>query len=229
MVDYFRHVSEMEELNIRLSQRHFSEDLRRYELTVNVLAQTLNEINQSFKGRVLTPEKKIATVMLSSRYMVASKCLFNIILQGYYYEAWILLRSMQENVFYCLCFAESNDHAKQWFTKEGLRLRKVKEVIKLSSRPLVKEAYGFMSDFVHSNMPAIASLVKFEEKPKVKPPERPEFRKSANNLLKLFRALNTSMLLILVDIFKEDLNKETKNVITTFVRDEHKDLRIRVV
>lgn len=217
----------MEEQNIRLSQGHFSEDLQKYELTVNVLAQTLHEINQSFKGRVLTPEKKIATVMLSSRYMVASKCLFNIILQGYYYEAWILLRSLQENVFYCLCFAESNEHARQWLRKEGLRLKKVKKVIRLGSRPLVKEAYGFMSDFVHSNMPAIARFVKFEEKPKVKPPERPEFRKNANNLLKAFRTLNTSMLLILVDIFKEDLNKETKDIVTTFVREEQKDLGLQ--
>jgi len=227
MVDYFKYVNEMEEQNIRLSQGHFSEDLQKYELTVNVLAQTLHEINQSFKGRVLTPEKKITTVMLSSRYMVASKCLFNIILQGYYYEAWILLRSLQENVFYCLCFAESNEHARQWLRKEGLRLKKVKKVIRLGSRPLVKEAYGFMSDFVHSNMPAIARFVKFEEKPKVKPPERPEFRKNANNLLKAFRTLNTSMLLILVDIFKEDLNKETKDIVTTFVREEQKDLGLQ--
>lgn len=224
MVDYFKYVNEMEEQNIKLSQKYFSEDLQKYELTVNVLAQTLHETNQSFKGRVLTPAKKIATVMLSSRYMVASKCLFNVILQGYYYEAWILLRSLQENVFYCLCFAESNEHARQWLTKEGLRLRKVKEVIRLSSRPLVKEAYGFMSDFVHSNMPAIARLLKFEEKPKVKPPERPEFRKNANNLFKAFRTLNTSMLLILIDIFKEDLKKETKDTITTFIIKEQREL-----
>lgn len=227
MVDYVKYITEMEEQNVRLSREHFSEDLRKYKLTVNVLAQTLREINQSFKGRVLTSAKKIATVMLSSRFMVASKCLFNIILQGYYYEAWILLRSLQENVFYCLCFAESNGHARQWLRKEGLRLKQVKKVIKLSSRPLVKEAYGFMSDFVHSNMPAIARFVKFEEKPKVKPPERPEFRMNANDLLKAFRALNTSMLLILVDIFQEDLNMETKAIVTTFVRDEQKDSRAR--
>jgi hypothetical protein len=114
--------------------------------------------------------------MLSSRYLPASKCLFNIILRAYYYEALTLLRSLQENVFYCLCFAESNEHAKKWFKTEELRLKEVKRVIKFSSRPLVKEAYGFMSNFVHSNMPAIARSLKFEEKPKVKTPERPEFR-----------------------------------------------------
>jgi len=58
MVDYFKYIMEMEEQNIRLSQEHFSEDLQKYELTVNVLAQTLHEINQSFKGRGLTPAKK---------------------------------------------------------------------------------------------------------------------------------------------------------------------------
>ena len=227
MVDYFGYVNEMEEQNIRLSKELFSEDLQKYELTVNVLAQTLHEINKSFKGRVLTPAKKIATMMLSSRFMLASKCLFNVILEGYYYEAWILLRSLQENVFCCLCFAESNEHARQWLKKEGLRLKQVKRIIKLSSRPLVKEAYGFMSDFVHSNMPAIARLLKFEGKPKVKPQERPEFRKNANILLKAFRALNTSMLLILVDVFREDLNEKTKAILTAFVREEQKDLGLQ--
>lgn len=226
MVDYFKYINEMEEQNVRLSKKHFTEDLQKYELTVNVLAQTLHEINQSFKGRVLTPTKKIATIMLSSRFMLASKCLFNIILEGYYYEAWILLRSLQENVFYCLCFAESNEHARQWL-KKGLRLKAVKKIIKLSSRPLVKEAYSFMSDFVHSNMPAIARLAKFEEKSRVKPPEKPEFRKNANNLLQAFRTLTTSMLLILVDIFKEDLNKETKDIVMTFIREEQKDLGLQ--
>jgi len=227
MVDYFKYVNEMEEQNIRLSKEYFFEDMQKYELTVNVLAQTLHEINQSFKGRGLTPAKKIATIMLSSRFMLASKCLFNIILEAYYYEAWILLRSLQENVFYCLCFAESNEHASRWLKKEGLRLKEVKKIIKFSSRPLVKEAYSFMSDFVHSNMPAIARVSKFEEKPKVKPPERPEFRKNANNLFKAFRTLNTSMLLILVDIFKDDLNKKTKDIVTAFVREEQKDLGLQ--
>lgn len=87
MVDYFKNINEMEEENIRFSKEYFSEDLQKYELTVNVLAQTLHEINQSFKGRVLTPAKKISTIMLSSRFMLASKCLFNIILRAYYYEA----------------------------------------------------------------------------------------------------------------------------------------------
>lgn len=130
-------------------------------------------------------------------------------------------------MFYCLCFAESNEHARQWLKKDGVRLRKVKKVIKFSSRPFVKEAYGFMSDFVHSNMPAIARFLKFEEKSKVKPSEGPEFRENANNILKIFRTLNTSMLLILVDVFREDLNKETKEVVTTFVREEQKDLELQ--
>jgi hypothetical protein len=224
MIDYFRYVQEMEEQNIRLSQRSFSDDLQKYEMSVNILAQTLNRINQSFKGRILTPERKIAAVLLSSRFLVASKCFFNIALQGYYYEAWILLRSLQENTFYCLSFVESNDCARRWLTKDGLKLIIVKKAIKFSSRPLVKEAYGFMSDFVHSNMPAIARFVKFGEKPEIKPLERPEFRRYADNLFKAFRTLNTSMLLILTDIFKEDLDKNTEAAITAFVGEEQREL-----
>lgn len=224
MIDYFRYVGEMEKQNTRLTQKHFQEDLQKYEITVNVLAQTLREVNKSFKGRMLSPEKKIAAVLLSSRFLVASKCLFNAALQGYYYEAWILLRSLEENAFYCLSFAESNDCAKQWLTKDGLKLVQVKKTIKYSSRPLAKKAYDFMCDFVHSNMPAVARFLKFEDVPKlVKPPERPEFRRDANDLFKAFRTLNSSMLLILIDIFKEDLDRKTRETIKAFVMEEQKE------
>jgi len=232
VVDYFKLVNEREEQNIKLSQRCFSQDLQKYKLSVNVLAQTLKSIEQAFKGKVLQPETKIATVLVSSRFMVSSKCLFNMVVQGYYYDAWIVLRSLQENVFYCLCFAESNDYAKRWFKKQSekkneLRLKEVKRVIELSSKPHVWEAYSFMSDFVHSNMPAIARIVEFERKPKIRPPDSPKFRKDSNVLLKAFRVFNISMLLVLIETFKEELSRKTKSVIAKFAYEEQRNLGIR--
>jgi len=47
------------------------------------------------------------------------------IVQGYYYNARIVLRSLQENAFYYLCFAESNEYAERWFKK--LRKKKAKQ------------------------------------------------------------------------------------------------------
>lgn len=228
MIDYFKHVNEEEERNIKLSQQYFSQDLQKYEVSVNVLAQTLNQINQSFKGRVLKPETKIATVSLSSRFMVSAKCLFNMIVQAYYYEAWILLRSLQENVAYCLCFAESNDYAKLWFKNQlssSATFKKVRKIIQPSYRKTVKDARDFMNNFVHSKMPAIARFIEFERKPKkIRPPESPKFRKDSNILLKAFRTLDTSMLLILIEIFNEDLSTKTKNIIKTFVKEEQRNL-----
>lgn len=82
-----------------------------------------------------------------------------------------------------------------------------------------------MSDFVHSNMPATVRFAKFEGKPKIKPQERPEFRrKDFILLLNAFRALNTSMLLILLDTFQEDLIKETKDIVISFIKEEQKEL-----
>lgn len=220
----------MEEQNIKLSQQYFSQDLQRYELSVNVLARTLNLIDKAFsviEGKVLKPESKIAAVLLASKFMVSAKCLFNIVMQGYYYEAWILMRNLQDGVACCLCFVESNDYAKLWFERR-LRTRtvfkKVRKVIKPSYRKHLKDARDFMDDFVHSKMPAVARFVKYERKPKIRPQERPEFRKDANILLKAFRTLNTSMLLNLIEIFKEDLSPETKNVIKDFVAGEQEDL-----
>lgn len=231
MILYFELVNEIEKQNIKLSQQYFPEDLQKYEDSVNVLARTLNSIDQAFnveKGKILQPESKIATVLQSSRFMVSAKCLFNMIVQGYYYEAWILMRSLQENVVYCLCFAESNEYAKLWFKKRltsRTAFRKVRKVIHPSDQKHLKEARDFMNNFVHSKMPAIASFVKFERKPKlIRPQEKPEFRKGSNILLKAFRILNASTLLILIDIFNEDLDTETKNFVTPFAREEQRDL-----
>ena len=134
---------------------------------------------------------------------------------------------MQENVAYCLCFAESNDYAKLWFKKRlstRVAFKKVRKVIQPNFRKHLKDARDFMDEFVHSKMPAVARFVKYEFKPLIRPQERPEFRKDADILPKAFRALNTSMLLILVDVFREDLNKETKDIITTFIRKEQREL-----
>ena len=230
MIDYFKYVNEMEEQNIKLSQERFSQDLQRYELSLNVLAQTLNLINRAFsveERKFLKPESKIAAVLLASKFMVSAKCLFNMIVQGYYYEAWILMRNLQENVAYCLCFAESNDYAKLWFEKRlstRVAFKKVRKVIQPNYREHFKNARDFMDDFVHSKMPAVARFVKYERKPIIRPQERPEFRKDANVLPKAFRTLNTSMLFILIGIFNEDLNKETKDTITAFIRKEQREL-----
>lgn len=230
MVDYFEYINEMEEQNIKLSQKQLLQDLQKYELSVNILTRTLNLIDKAFsvaEGKYLKPESKIATVLLASRFMVSAKCLFNMILKGYYYEAWILMRNLQENVAYCICFAESNDYAKLWFKKRlstRVAFRKVRKVIQPSHRKHLKDARDFMDEFVHSKMPAVARFVKYEPKPIIRPQERPEFRKNADILLKAFRTLNTSMLLILIDTFKENLNKETKDTITTFIRKEQKEL-----
>lgn len=230
MIDYFKYINEMEAQNSKLSQKHFSQDLKKYELSLNVLARTLKLIDQAFsvaERKVLRPESKIAAVLLSSRFMISAKCLFNMIVQGYYYEAWVLMRNLEENVAYCLCFAESKDYAKLWFKKK-LRIsavfRKVRKIVQPSYRKHIKDARDFMSEFVHSKMPAVARFVKYERKPVIKPPERPEFRKDSNILFEAFRTLNTSMLLILIEIFEEDLSPEKRNTITAFVREEQREL-----
>lgn len=225
MADFFKNVNEMEEQNVRLSQEHLSEDLQKYELSVNVLAQTLNEINLSFKDRELTPEKKIATVMLAYRFLIASKCFFNIATSGYYYESFILLRSMEENVIYCLSFEVSNDCAKKWFTKDGLKWKEAREAIKGSSRNLSYKGYDYLCDYVHSNKPAIARFLKFMENREIEQPKGPEVTKEGYRLFRAFRALNISLLSVLVAVFKDDLEKKAKNTITTFVLEEQKEMQ----
>jgi hypothetical protein len=232
MVDYFTYISEIEQENVELSQIKLQQDLQKYELSVSVLARTLNLIDKAFnvaEGKYLKPESKIATVLLASRFLVSSKCLFNMLVKGYYFEAWILMRNLQENVADCLCFAESNDYAKLWFKKRlstRRAFKKVRKVIQPSHRKHLKDARDFMNEFAHSKMPAVARFVKFERKPIIKPQERPEFQKNANLLFRAFRTLNTSLLLILVDLFKDALKKETKDIVTAFVMDEQKDLKL---
>lgn len=230
MIDYFTYITEIEQENLELSQINLQQDLQNYEVSVGVLARTLNQINKAFsvaEGKRLEPESKIATVLLASRFMVSSRCIFNILVKGYYFEAWILMRNLQENVADCLCFAESNDYAKLWFEKRlstRVAFKKIRKVIQASHRKHLKDARDFMNEFSHSKMPAVARFVKFEGKQIIKPQERPEFQKKANLLFRAFRTLNASLLLILVELFKDDLNKKTKDIVTKFVSEAQKDL-----
>ncbi|MGD0451520.1 MAG: hypothetical protein ABSA79_10780 [Candidatus Bathyarchaeia archaeon] len=119
MIDFFQNACEEEKLTIRLSQENFS-------------------------GKELKPENKIVTAFLAYRFLIASKCVFNIGISGYYYEAQILMRSMNETVIYCLSFQLSNDCARKWLTN-GLKLREAKQVIKNSSIKISTEAYTYFA------------------------------------------------------------------------------------
>jgi hypothetical protein len=223
MVVYFKNANEVEEQNIRLSKEHFSDDLQKYELSVNILAQTLNEIYEAFRGRVLEPESKSATVVLAYRFLIASKCFFNITQMGYYYEAHILLRNVEENVFYCWSFAESNDCAKKWYTKK-LKLKEVKRTLKFSSRPSVKARYDFLCNFVHPNMMAVARFINYLDESKIMLFDTPRFTEKAIKLFEAFRLLNTSMLLILVGVFQVDLDTKAKDTIRGFATEERREI-----
>jgi hypothetical protein len=232
LVDYFKGVNKIEEQNIRFSQEYLFDNLRKYEQNVNVLTQTLVLIDKAFsveEQKFLKPEYKIAMVMLASRFLISSKCLFNMIMKGYYFEAFILMRNLQESVHYCICFAESNDYAKLWFEgrlKYDMAFKKINKIVKASCRKHLKDGRDFLNDFTHSKMPAIARFLKYNEpKPIIEIQRSPEFRKDvSDSLLRAFRSLNASMLLVLVDVFKKDLDTKTMATVTSIVREEQNDL-----
>jgi len=224
MIDFFQNACEAEKLTIRLSQENFPEDLKKYELSANILAQTLNEINLSFRNRELKPENKIVTVFLAYRFLIASKCVFNIGVSGYYYEAQILMRSMNETVIYCLSFQLSNDCARKWLTN-GLKLREAKQVIKNSSIKISTEAYSLLCAYVHSNQPAIARTLRFRENLEIESPTGPRFMEKGYGLFREFRALNLALLEVLVAIFANDLGKKTKDTLIAFISEEEKEIQ----
>jgi hypothetical protein len=224
MTAFFQNACEAEKLTFRLTQRYFPKDLSKYELSANILAQTLKEINLSFKNRELKPENKFATVLLAYRFLIASKCVFNIGVWGYYYETQILMRSMSETVIYCLSFQLSNDCARKWMA-HGLRLREAKQVIKNSSASFSKEAYSLLSEYVHSDKQAIARTLSFRENLEIACPTGPQFMEKGYGLFREFRALNIALLEVLVAIFANDLEEKTKNSILAFILKEKKEIQ----
>jgi hypothetical protein len=224
MTNFFQNACEAEKQSIRLSQENFPEDLRKYELSANILAQTLNEINLSFRNRELKPENKIATAFLAYRFLIASKCVFNIGVSGYYYEAQILMRSMYETVIYCLSFQLSNDCARKWLTGR-LKLGEAKQVIKNSSARISTEAYSLLSEYVHSKQPAIARTLRFRGNLEIESQTGPRFMEKGYGLFREFRALNISLLEVLVAIFANDLEKKTKDTIIAFISEEKKEIK----
>lgn len=225
MSDFFKNVNEKEKQNVRFSLENFSKELQKYELSVNVLDQTLNEIYLSFKGRELNPEKKIATVMLAYRLLITSECFFNTAKSGYYYEAWILMRNMEENVTYCFSFSVSDDCAKKWFSNDGLRIGQARRAIENNRRSFPREGYDLLSDYVHSNKPAIARFLKFMGNREIEQPKLPQATNEGYRLFRAFRALNISLLFILVNMFDNDLEKRAKDSVITFVLEEAKELQ----
>jgi hypothetical protein len=221
MADYFNSLYAIEEENKRLSNEILKSEIRQCQLSINLLDRILSEISDVYKTEKIETAAKSATVLLTHRFLLSSKCFCNNVQAGYYYEAKILLRSMEENLFYCWGFSQSNDCAKRWYAQK-LDFKSVKKTINFDKSP---EAYKELCDFTHPNLSGIVAYFGTIDEHKLSLACAPKFDASEKSLLQAFRSLNATMLQIQRTTFEDDLKLETKNVIQKFTKAEIEDIK----
>ena len=88
-------------------------------------------------------------------------------LRGYYYEASLLKRSFFEGLGLCIYLSECDEEAQKWLRNERIKVTSIKLINYLSKfiefvseeKDVWNVIYGMLCNYVHSNVPAVVSVL----------------------------------------------------------------------
>jgi hypothetical protein len=178
--------------NIRLTEKHYKKAIDFYIESVNLLHEVvLNILGSAKKQKRKSTNVESVICVNCARIISSSRVLLDLVMKGYYYDAYIIQRSLVENALLIECFTRDEKYAKKWVNGE-LKMSKVKEKLGLYSSQEFVDMYATLSDFVHANAPAIipSTFEKLEKKLTKKYNASifftPRFEKDSNTFILLF-------------------------------------------
>lgn len=171
-MEHYELFLEIEKKNIGLSKKHYTEELDSYVECFNLLTDTFVHLCD-----ILKPLNYVqACVLFNCGRMLSSLGVYiDLLMKGHYFDAYIIRRSLLENVFLLECFVKDEQYAEKW-VKQELKLSKIKKELDLYTWEAFVEYYNDMCDFVHANVPAILTFVELGKSPEAKLYYTPKFK-----------------------------------------------------
>jgi len=210
-----------EDENTKLTLHQFGKDFELYKRSFNLLCETkahLHELMEEDPRKISTAKKAI--LMIVNRIIQLMQSIRVLNLKGYYYDVRVLSRCLLESAGLCAYFALNEEEVDNW-VKGNLKIAKIRLIDYISLLFEVKERrgipfYGKLSEYVHTNVGAIASLVVAVH---------PEMAAIDFQLTPIFdkekaieiSAYPTFMLIILAKIFRDELTDKRRGEIMRFV------------
>lgn len=158
-VEHSEYLAKTEKENIRLTKKHYNKEIGSYVECFVLLYETIVHIIEEILRKDRGLNKVEAAIFFHcARIVISSRVSLDLVMKGYYYDAYIINRSVFESVFLVQCFVKDSKNVEKW--ERGEKIRFKKELDLFSSKGY-EEAWQNACNYVHANIPAIRTLVEF--------------------------------------------------------------------
>jgi len=207
----------------------FKKENKFYERALNLLYEVVDCLYQSKPSGPFDSTFAILTML--PRLFGTIQSIRVLAVKGYYYDAAILERSVVENLGLCVYLAKNEKEAERWLTGKDVRMPKINifdEFFSLISQDVEKKdsrwkaMYGKLSQYVHASLKAIGPTYVInigdiiDQSSKVEYVFPPFFDEK---LIPFFAVYPMLTLIMLVELFKEDLKDRYLNKILKCLSD----------
>ena len=218
--NYFNNFLKAEDENTKKTLREFRKEFELYERSFDLLCETLGYLYKWAKPDRTYSTAKFVILSILPRIVQTMQSIRLLTLKGYYYDTAVLERSLVESIGLCAYFALNEKEAENWFKGNDVKIAKIRLpdyiplLLRVKSEDLesAKSVYGKLSEYVHTNIKAIVSLVtNFNDKStRVSFAVIPSFSKEK---VTINAGYPLCMLCMLVEIFRDELTKKRREKI----------------
>ena len=220
----FERLSKIETENEQKSRRYYNQEVQNYVQCLNLVDEVLGEIASELrKGNI--EKREFAVLCICHRIVGTSKVFHDLVIKGYHYDAFILLRSLLENLTLLIWFMDDKDNVEKWWLKKGQKLNF--EIRKELGMDDISNSLKFFNNYVHSNYQAFRTLVEPIKREKGAQTfgifTEPRFREKDVKTL-LYPIVGKITLNIFLKNYEKCLKAETKLRILSIVRNSEKEI-----
>lgn len=217
--------AEAEEENTRKALSQLKKDFEIYENSLNLLMETIDQIASFSSPKRRYSGAKAAIMSILPRIIQSMQSIRILALKGYYYDVAVLQRSLLESIGLCAYFALNEEEARNWIKGGDVKIAKIELfdyvflLIGEKGTRGARSVYGELCRYVHANVRAIISLVDDIDRTKgtIAFHFLPEFDK--NTCRESISCFPTLMLLVLSEIFENELGDKTRKGIVRIVEE----------
>ena len=225
-MDSYAHFLEAEKRTIKSTKKHYAKEISIYVECFNLLVQTIDHIaERSVKVKPPLGLTESAILFNAARILSSMRVYIDLVMKGYYFDAHIIRRSLYESVLLIDSFTRDKKYVDKWVDKE-LKLSQVKKEVGFYGKEILERFYEEMSDYVHSNIPAVLTLVELEPPARMHAEElwsadvhtRPSFESERISTGSVFPIMGYLTLGLLLRFFGNKMKPKTRSKIYEALR-----------
>jgi len=219
---HFDYIRKVEKEIVQEAEEKLYREITLYQESLNLLVDILDNLYPDSGKKELSFVDFVLLPILSKTVM-SLKSYFDLVIKGYYNEAIVINRNILESALLCMLITKKEEYAEKWFAGK-LRSLEVRKALGLKGENDLQEIYSMMSDYVHTNVGSLGSIIKFEiEKKRMVVRWAPDFDEELSRYM-LFPTISFLLISHMSDLFRDrfdrkvldEMAKYKKNIMKAF-------------